>query len=303
MAPSSDFHAFQTALRNARNIIAVAGAGLSAASGIPTFRGAGGMWRKYDAMSLATPEAFERSPILVWQFYHYRRETASHARPNDAHRALSAFSRSALRKQVAPHSNFTLITQNVDGLSVRANQELAAVQPDPNDQPSLIEMHGRLFDVLCNNPTCGHVEFNTNSPVCEALGGTEKLVEQHVVDPDVQEKDLPHCSKCGGLARPGVVWFGEQPHQLDEIDDLVAEADLCLVVGTSSTVYPAASYAEEVEQNGGKVAVFNLERSHGDNQAHFLFLGPCEETLPKALGFRVAEDGSVAVDVGVTDAT
>ncbi|KDR83363.1 hypothetical protein GALMADRAFT_235459 [Galerina marginata CBS 339.88] len=221
MAPSEDMDNFRALLRSSKHIIAVAGAGLSAASGIPTFRGAGGMWRKYDAISLATPEGFAESPSLVWQFYHYRRETlvssfqchslmfiavqsTARAQPNNAHRALSAFSLTSVRNQITPNSSFTLVTQNVDGLSPRANREITANHPEytqnaPGGDPQLIEMHGRLFDVLCNSNGCGYVEFNTASPVCEALAGTEQLVEDNTLDPDIDPKSLPRCPSAGHL--------------------------------------------------------------------------------------------------------
>lgn len=170
--------------------------------------------------------------------------------PNEAHIALAAFSLPSVRHIIAPGSTFTLITQNVDGLSQRALEavELGAADsllkptdtlPKPTDQPRILEMHGRLFDVICTSSTCGHVEFNLQSPVCPALSGTENLVEQGVAGPSIPLIDLPHCSKCGSLARPGVVWFNEVPHYLDVIDKLVDEADLCLVIGTSSTVSDA----------------------------------------------------------------
>ncbi|KAF5333314.1 hypothetical protein D9611_002200 [Ephemerocybe angulata] len=284
--PSTDIDAFKHLLGTSKHIIAVAGAGLSAASGIPTFRGAGGMWRKYDAMSLATPEAFEQNPSLVWQFYHYRREAALKAEPNAAHLVLSKFSIPDIRHAVAPSSSFTLITQNVDNLSPRANERVFAKHgaPPASEPPHIFEMHGRLFDVNCTNPNCEHTEFNTASPICEALKGTEKLVEEQHLDSDLPVDQLPHCSKCGALTRPGVVWFGEIPHDLHRIDKLVQQADLCLVVGTSSTVYPAAGYAVEVAENGGKVAVFNAEDTGATEGADFVFVGPCETTLPKALG-------------------
>jgi len=288
--PSDDMATFVEILRRSKNIIVVAGAGLSAASGIPTFRGAGGMWRKYDAMSLATPEAFRASPSRVWQFYHYRREKALAAKPNAAHYALAMFSQPSLRHQIAPGSSFTLITQNVDGLSQRALDSVLTAKPElahelhAASQPAMLEMHGRLFDVVCTARDCGHSEIDFSSPVCPALGGTENLVEKGVIEPNIPLEDLPRCSKCDALARPGVVWFGEQLEQLDEITQLVDKADLCLVVGTSSTVYPAAGFAYDVADNGGKVAVFNLDHSDGDDSADFLFLGPCEETLPEALG-------------------
>ncbi|KAJ6500556.1 sirtuin 5 [Mycena sanguinolenta] len=284
--PSVDMAEFQQVLRSSKKIIAVCGAGLSAASGIPTFRGAGGMWRKYDAMSLATPEAFDENPSLVWQFYHYRREKARAAEPNAAHKALAVFSIPSYRKIVAPDAEFTIITQNVDGLSVKAMNQVLEEEGDPKPTgiASLLEMHGRIFDVNCTSRFCKHVEYNTSSPICAALAGTEDAVEAGTIDAEIPKDKLPRCSKCNALARPGVVWFGEQPKYLPEIDKLIAAADLCLVIGTSSTVYPAAAYAGEVLAHGGKVAVFNLERSDGDGEADFLFLGPCEKTLSEALG-------------------
>jgi len=152
--------------------------------------------------------------------------------------------------------------------------------------PQLLEMHGRLYDVVCTSRSCRHTVFDRASPIAPALAGTEDDVSGGQLEKVIAEKDLPRCTKCGALARPGVVWFGEMPRHLGTIDALVKEADLCLVVGTSSTVYPAAGYASKVQDNGGKVAVFNLERSSGDEEADFLFLGPCEETLPAALGLQ-----------------
>ena len=101
-------------------------------------------------------------------------------------------------------------------------------------RPALLEMHGRLFDVMCT--VCDHHELNFTSPICKALEGTELLVEKNEMEPDIPLEDLPRCSRCGSLARPGVVWFEEVPYHLSEIDQLVDEADLCLVIGTSSTV-------------------------------------------------------------------
>jgi NAD-dependent deacetylase sirtuin 5 len=144
---------------------------------------------------------------------------------------------------VAPDASFSLITQNVDGLSVQALHTLLEAESDPAAAvtlemhgPPLLEMHGRLFDVICTSESCGHTEYNTTSPICPALAGLEKAVDALDVDPDIPESELPRCSKCSALARPGVVWFGEMPKHLDQIEDLVEAADLCLVVGTSSTV-------------------------------------------------------------------
>ena len=221
------------------------------------------------------------------------------------------FSIPSLREKIAPGSSFTLITQNVDGLSRRALERVAEDSPEladevhsPAVQNATLEMHGRLMDVVCTSSSCGHREHILDSPVCPALAGSENVFVRDEPEPEIDVKDLPKCRKCGSLARPGVVWFGERPWYLDEIDELVEEADLCIVVGTSSTVsqrrmvgsasltyiavssqvYPAAGYAYEVKEHGGKVAVFNLDRSQGDEEADFLFLGPAEATLPRALG-------------------
>jgi NAD+-dependent protein deacetylase sirtuin 5 len=114
----------------------------------------------------------------------------------------------------------------VDGLSVRAFRTIA----DPSREPDLFEMHGHLFDTICT--ACGDRERNLDSPICPALAGTEELVNEA----DIPQKDLPRCRKCAGLLRPGVVWFKEMPYNLKEIGKIVGDADLALVVGTSSTV-------------------------------------------------------------------
>ncbi|KAJ6606441.1 DHS-like NAD/FAD-binding domain-containing protein [Mycena vulgaris] len=285
--PSTDMATFREVLRNSKRIIAVCGAGLSAASGIPTFRGAGGLWRKHDAMKLATPEAFARDPLTVWQFYNYRREAARAAEPNAAHMALAVFSLPSYRKIVAPDAEFAMITQNVDCLSTKAmDMVLKEHTKDGSDPKALdispiLEMHGRIFDLACTLELCGHAEYDTSSL---ALKYPNLAADEGADDDNTKELKLPTCSKCTAFARPGVVWFGEVPKYLNRIDKLVDAADLCLVVGTSSTVYPAAEYASMVQENGGKVAVFNLERSEGDSEADFLFLGACEKTLPEALG-------------------
>jgi len=204
---------------------------------------------------------------------------------------LAALSVKETFRQICPSAkSFTLITQNIDGLSLRALDQLTStltsekifgeVTPEPQ---TIIEMHGRLLATLCTE--CEHREANNDSPICAALKGTEVVFENQEQELDIPLSDLPRCTQpnCGGLLRPDVVWFGEFPYQLEEIDEIVQKADLAIVVGTSSTVYPAAGYASEVAENGGKVAVFNLDRSAGDSKADYLFLGPCSETLPQVL--------------------
>ena len=135
-------------------------------------------------------------------------------------------------KLIAPSAKFTLVTQNVDGLSSSAFREVCPT----GGEPALFEMHGRLFETICTD-CCDRVT-NFDSPICPALAGTEEVVEKHEKEPVIPLEDLPRCVKpsCGGLLRPGVVWFEEIPHHLEEINEIVDKADLALVVGTSSVV-------------------------------------------------------------------
>ncbi|KAI0071932.1 DHS-like NAD/FAD-binding domain-containing protein [Panus rudis PR-1116 ss-1] len=251
--PSSDIHEFRSALRASRNVVAIVGAGLSAAS----------------------------DPSIVWKHPHTMRAMALHAIPNSAHFALSllCICIPTFWSTIAPFANFTLVTQNIDGLSTRAleisaeqyNVKWLGTTTSDSEISKIYEMHGRVLDTLCTS--CGHREHNTSSPLCHALASTTP-------DQQVPIEELPR----GGLLRAGVVWFEEIPHHSREIWDAVDKADLSLLIGMSSTIQPAAGYAYyEVKDHGGKVAVLNKERTDGDSERGFLFLGPCEETLPSVL--------------------
>jgi len=152
--------------------------------------------------------------------------SALKAKPNAAHLALATISNPEYRRVIAPSAKFTLITQNVDGLSVKAFQKAC-----PGLEPNIYEMHGRLLDTLCTD--CGDCEHNAASPICPAL---KETFSDNTAVREIPLEDLPRCRKCGGLLRPGVVWFDEIPHHLDEIGKIVDEADVALIVGTSSTV-------------------------------------------------------------------
>ncbi|KAK9453524.1 DHS-like NAD/FAD-binding domain-containing protein [Dipodascopsis uninucleata] len=235
---------FQNFLRSSNRILALVGAGLSASSGLPTFRGEGGLWRNHDAMELATPEAFESDPSLVWQFYSARRDAALKAKPNKAHYAIAELARR--------NPNFLTLTQNVDGLSTRANH--------PANQ--LLHLHGSLFTVKCTSFYCDFVEDNNfQSPLTPALQDASNIIGPYK---HISVSELPHCPKCSeGLLRPGVVWFGEAlPWRIvEKADDFITggKVDLILVIGTSGTVYPAAGYVDRVRAQGGRVAIFNIE--------------------------------------------
>ncbi|KAI0039620.1 DHS-like NAD/FAD-binding domain-containing protein [Auriscalpium vulgare] len=283
MVPSSNILDFRQVLHDSKNIVAVVGAGVSAASGIPTWRDSDGIWTAYDPAKLATPQAFTANPSLVWQHYHALRDRALAAVPNPAHLALALLCIPDLLRGIAPLAKFTLVTQNIDGLDALAlertieSYRAGRGNGDTCEASRLYEMHGRVLDTLCTS--CDRRQCDRTSPLCPALASSSL----RTAGDEIHSKDLPRCLHCGGLLRPGVVWFDEVPHHLREIWEVVDHADLCLLIGTSSQVQPAAAYAYEVVDHGGKVAVFNLEQSVDDDHCEFLFLGPCAETLPAVL--------------------
>lgn len=165
------------------------------------------------------------------------------AKPNAAHSILAKLSIPANVKEIAPNAeSFHLITQNVDGLSTVALRALLpsteATKKTRTFKSSILEMHGRLFDVQCTE--CGFCKEDRSQAVCPALADADiSLQTYHDAGSksiDIPKSALPRCDKCGALARPGVVWFGERPHHIDDINLLVFKADMILVVGTSSTV-------------------------------------------------------------------
>jgi len=269
--PSSDLAKFKEHLTSAKHLVILTGAGVSAESGVPTFRGAGGFWRKYQAQDLATPQAFYRDPSLVWEFYHYRREVMLSKSPNPAHDAIAEVE----ARFAAEGKRVVVITQNIDELHKRAGSE------------NILELHGSLFKTECT--ACGDVRPNHDSPICEALRG-HGAPDSDATAARIKKSDLPICKveNCGGLLRPHVVWFGENLcfDVLDDADEELQNCDLCLVVGTSSVVYPAAMFAPQVARRGVPVAEFNMEVTPATNRLGgkgFFFEGPCGTTLPQAL--------------------
>lgn len=277
---SNDLESFSEYLKSSRRILALCGAGLSASSGLPTFRGAGGYWRKYEATSLATPEAFDENPSLVWQFYSYRRHMALKVQPNKAHLALVELAKKK--------PDFLTISQNVDGKDQHtrkhqlyrlhkacANSYISiGLSQRAGHPPAQLELlHGSLSTVKCTNFKCAYVETNnTTDPIVPGLAiPMEKEQELDISSAevplkDINTSDLPHCPKCKtSLLRPGVVWFGEAlPSDcLERVDAWVHDSkgiDLIIVIGTSASVYPAAGYIKTARQKGARVAVVNMER-------------------------------------------
>ena len=234
------------ALRAARSVVALTGAGISAESGIPTFRDAlTGLWSRFDAAELASEEGFRAHPQRVWDWYAERREGVRRAEPNAAHRALAEFERrrpGALR----------VVTQNVDDLHQRAGSS------------DVVRLHGdivqdRWLDACPQHPACHPHDAEPGRP--------------------------PRCARCGNLVRPGVVWFGEMLPEaaLASAQQAAARCDAMLVVGTSGAVWPAAGLAALARRAGATVLIVNPAASEIDAEATHLLRGTAAVLLPLLL--------------------
>jgi len=226
-------------LAGARHVMVLTGAGMSAESGVPTFREAQtGLWSRFRPEELATPEAFEADPDTVWAWYEWRRELVARAEPHAGHRALAELATLVPR--------LTLVTQNVDGLHARAGS------------PDVVEFHGNLFANRCL--PAGHDVAEIPRP-CPTP---------------------PSCPVCGGLVRPGVVWFGEAIPEsaLLRAMTAVGDCDAFLSVGTSSLVYPAAGLAHQAHAAGAMTVEINPEPTEFAALASFAVAAPAGHFLP-----------------------
>lgn len=298
----SDIAAFHALLQRTRNprILAICGAGLSASSGLPTFRGAGGLWRNYESTALATPQAFRRDPGLVWLFYAWRRHVCLGVNPNGGHKALAALAK-------AKGADFLCLTQNVDSELRRCSFELTwgdLHERAGHPTSTLRHLHGRLFDVKCSK--CGKTDYNTDDPLCPSLAAAAKDYPADQVNPlldaskalaPIPKEDLPHCA-CGGIQRPGVVWFGENldGDMLRKVDRWIDEkpVDIVLVIGTSSVVYPAAGYADRARSRNTKVVTVNLDPdTEAAEPGDMVFVGDAAELLPKLLAPAIGDTAAL----------
>lgn len=229
------------------NIVVLTGAGISAESGVPTFRASDGLWEGHRVEEVATPEGFAANPALVQEFYNLRRAFLSEVEPNAAHLALAEL---AARWQ----GDFTLVTQNVDDLHDRAHQQIM-----PAAGFSLIHMHGELLKVRCTR--------------------TGKVMDWHS---DLQPYH-PSPFDPSGYLRPHIVWFGEIPLEMAQIEKALSECDLFLSIGTSGNVYPAAGFVQLASMAGARTVEINLEPTVGQNLFSEHLYGRATEVLPPFL--------------------
>jgi NAD-dependent deacetylase len=229
-------------IREAGRIIVLTGAGVSAESGVPTFRGPGGLWRNYRPEDLATQEAFARDPRLVWEWYAWRRENIAAISPNAAHRALASLE--------ARIPEFVLVTQNVDGLHQTAGSR------------RIVELHGSIWNVRC--VSCGVTTEERRVPMPR----------------------IPPVCACGGLLRPGVVWFGENlpPEALTEAFTAAGEAEVTFVIGTSAVVFPAAAIPQIAHGAGSFLIEVNPETTPLTPIADVSLRGTAVEWVPSLVG-------------------
>lgn len=228
-------------LKQARSVAVLTGAGVSAESGVPTFRGPQGLWKQRRPEDLATPAAFAHDPKFVWEWYDWRRSLLAEVKPNPGHYALAD-----LEKRVP---NFTLITQNVDGL-----HELAGSR-------NILQLHGSVWMLRC-------------------MDCLRERLDKRVPMPEIP----PKC-ECGGMLRPGVVWFGEAlPSAAWRDAETAARAcDLFLVIGTSAVVYPAAGLAQIAKSSGARVVEINIAETAISNRIDTFLQGPSGELLPQLI--------------------
>ncbi len=226
---------FDELLRDASRVCVLTGAGVSAESGIPTFRDAqSGFWANFDPTELATPEAFRRNPQRVWAWYAMRRAMAGDVQPNAAHRALAALE--------SRFDRFTLVTQNVDNLHNRAGSS------------NVLEIHGNIMRARCASG-CVTVHRNDES----ALGGEVFAADSEADESDPDRVEVPRCPRCGDYFRPDVVWFGEMlpARAIENAYESASACDLFLLIGTSAEVYPAAGLPDAALDSGADVVEIN----------------------------------------------
>jgi NAD-dependent deacetylase len=229
-------------IRRSDRVFVLTGAGISAESGIPTFRGQDGLWEGHRIEGVATPQGFAKDPELVWRFYSMRRSVALRCRPNAAHFALA-------RLEEKLGNQMFVCTQNVDALHEAAGSV------------RVFHMHGLLFQSRCSNRAC------TTKPFKDT-----KTYEQR--------SEVPSCS-CGALIRPNIVWFNETPVHMREVIPAIKECSVFLTVGSSGVVQPAAIFPVIAKQHGARTIYVGLESPANASAFDEIVLGPAREQVPK----------------------
>jgi NAD-dependent deacetylase len=250
-------------------VLIITGAGVSAESGIPTFRGKDGYWRNLDPIKLATPEAFARDPELVWQWYGERRHRIRDAQPNAAHKAIANLAKCA--------DEFLLVTQNVDDLHERAGLV----------KQKIVQIHGDIFTTRCSRcrwraELC-HAETHDDREKSRLAGARLSIIEFSEQEAG-QENGVPRCTKCGALMRPGVVWFGEPlPLRETERVENYLQRDPCgvvIVVGTTAAFGYIIDWALRASR-GGELIEVNPEETPLSRFATRLVREPAALALPR----------------------
>jgi NAD-dependent deacetylase len=235
-------------------VLVLTGAGVSAESGIPTFRGKDGYWRNLDPAKLATPEAFARDPKLVWEWYRERRQRIRNAQPNAAHEAIATLARHA--------DEFLLVTQNVDDLHARAGF--------PKEK--MVQIHSDIFLTRCSRCDFGFTERKHDH-------------EQEQEQEEEEENVVPRCAKCGALMRPGVVWFGEQLPwtELQRVETYLDRGvcDFVIVAGTTATFGYIIDWALRARAPNGELIEVNPEETPLSRFATRLVREPAAIALPR----------------------
>lgn len=228
-------------IKPGQSIVILTGAGISAESGLATFRGSDGLWEGHRVEDVATPEGFARNPSLVHAFYNMRRRELLNpaVKPNPAHEALA-------RLEQNWNGDVLLVTQNVDNLHERAGSK------------NLLHMHGEALRAFCQ--ACGH-----NTAWQEDLS---------------IETACPSCDEPGGL-RPDIVWFGEMPHHMDKIFNALSDCDLFISIGTSGQVYPAAGFVDHARHSGAYTIECNLDPASNTSLFHEKLYGAAGTILPE----------------------
>ncbi|SDG94088.1 NAD-dependent deacetylase [Vibrio xiamenensis] len=224
-----------------RNIVVLTGAGISAESGIQTFRAQDGLWENHRIEDVATPEGYERDPDLVQDFYNQRRHKLQdpNIQPNAAHIALG-------RLEDELQGSVTVVTQNIDNLHERGGSQ------------NIIHMHGELLKARCTQ----------SNQVIDQFG-------------DLKEGDLCHCCQIPAQLRPHIVWFGEMPLRMGEIYHAIEQADLFISIGTSGVVYPAAGFVHDARMHGAHTIEINLEPSAVESEFEEKRYGKASIEVPK----------------------